>query len=435
MEPATCLAANDNLANRWAVSLGVSQQAAGVSSGSPLLTVDGSILAEALLEALANSKLCDDALSAVPSGDMPAVVDLPPPPGLSPVGLSVPPLPSGPLQALTLPSYAEASAPMRPKNFHCTPSVVQEQAGLAITLGSDGIARLVPPGLATSPLETCGLHKPHSAQHSQRSISVEGLGKQAARFRQSRPTRPQRDVTAESLSMGTSSDSSSCGPAGGSLITHTGADNVTLKERVHAALSSGESVVIDVTADCVETEPLEISHGEVLLRGPAIEGGSCHNGAAQVRLQLPGVRVTGGSLCVHRLAMYATEENRVQAGQLRCTDCFITSRNGCGVLCLHRARVFLTGCKVAHCMRSGIGVNGKNTEIELNRCTIAQNNFSGIGINHQARSIILRENRIVDNGYHGIWLNTGVVAQWLGGEISGNKMTSKDGQGKLHGYD
>lgn len=220
------------------------------------------------------------------------------------------------------------------------------------------------------------------------------------------------------------------------VARHNGTDGVGLVERVRAALASARiaahgfppAVLVELTCHCEEAEPLEISSGEVTLRG-SVEG------AGKARLALPGVRVTsGGALCLSNLELYCSEENRVQGGLLRCSDCFITSRNGCGVLCLQRARVFLRDCEVTRCMRSGIGVNGKNTEIDLQGCVVSQNNFSGIGVNHQARSITLKGNRIIDNGYHGIWLNAGVVAQWLGGEISGNRLSDKDGPGSLRGF-
>lgn len=199
-------------------------------------------------------------------------------------------------------------------------------------------------------------------------------------------------------------------------------------ERISAAIASGASrLVVDITCNCVETSLIEIERGEVLLRG----SGS----GAKVGLTLAGLRVTGGSLWIQDLAIYATEENQVRAGQLHCSNCQITSRNGCGILCLQKAEVSLTDCEVVHCMRSGIGVNGKNTQIELHRCIISKNNFSGVGVNHQARSITLSDNRIIDNGYHGVWLNSGVVAKWLGGEISGNKLSAKDGPGILQGWD
>lgn len=134
------------------------------------------------------------------------------------------------------------------------------------------------------------------------------------------------------------------------------------------------------------------------------------------------------------LALCATEENRVQAAELHCSDCFITARNGCGVLCLQRARVFLIECEVSHCLRSGIGVNGKHAEVELSWCIVRQNNYSGVGVNHQARSIKLRSNRIQENGYHGVWLNAGVTAQWLGGELEDNKLSAKGGPGVLRGF-
>jgi len=213
-----------------------------------------------------------------------------------------------------------------------------------------------------------------------------------------------------------------------STITYNGTDNGTLVEQIRAAVASGASrLVVDVTCNCVEANSIEVEGGEVVLRGSS--------DGAKVGLTLAGLRVTGGSLWVQNLAICATEENQVRAGQLQCSNCQITSRNGCGILCLQKAKVFLTDCEVVNCMRSGIGVNGKNTEIELHRCAVLKNNYSGIGVNHQARSITLSDNRIVDNGYNGVWLNSGVVAKWLGGEISGNKLSAKDGPGILQGWD
>lgn len=210
-------------------------------------------------------------------------------------------------------------------------------------------------------------------------------------------------------------------------VEHSAADGVTLAQRVGAALGSGEKcVIVRLRGHCSESEPLDISRGDVILQGDADSG--------RVQLNIPSLRVTGGSLVLQDVALYAAEENQVKTGQLACKNCFITSRNGCGILCLQKAKVFLTGCEIAHCMRSGIGVNGKHTEIELSGCVLKQNNFSGIGVNHQARSISLRQNLIADNGYHGVWLNVGVTVQWMGGEMTGNRLSDKGGPGLLHGY-
>lgn len=213
-------------------------------------------------------------------------------------------------------------------------------------------------------------------------------------------------------------------------VEHPAADGATLAERVSAALGSGQRCVVRLQGDCNEVEPLDISGGDVVLRG-GMPGGS---GDGRARLRIPSLRVTGGSLALQDVALCTAEEIQVKAGQLTCRNCFITSRSGCGVLCLQKAKVFLAGCEIAHCMRSGIGVNGKHTEIELSGCVLKQNNFSGIGVNHQARSIALRQNVIADNGYHGVWLNVGVTVQWMGGEMKGNRLSDKGGPGLLNGY-
>lgn len=216
----------------------------------------------------------------------------------------------------------------------------------------------------------------------------------------------------------------------GGTVVHGCSDGVSLADRINAAVQSCATVIVDVVEDCVESELVELSHGEVYLRGVPR-----HDRSSKVRLTLPGFKVTGGILHLTNLHLCATQENTVQMGQLRCVGCYITSRGGCGVLCLQRAKVHLENCEVVRCLRSGMGVNGKGTEIEIRGCDITQNNFSGVGVNHQARSLTLSENRIRDNGYHGVWLNTGVVARWLGGELSGNKLTDKDGDGLLIGFD
>jgi len=227
------------------------------------------------------------------------------------------------------------------------------------------------------------------------------------------------------------------------IVRHSGAEGVSLAEQVRTALATSAAraaadggkadivpkVFVELTGHCDETSALEVSSGEVTLCGSVGDAG------AKARLALPGIRVTsGGALYLRNLDICALEDNRVQAGLLQCSECLITSRGGCGVLCLQRARVFLRDCEVTRCMRSGIGVNGKNTEIDLQGCLVSHNNFSGIGVNHQARSITLRGNRILANGYHGVWLNVGVVVQWLGGEISGNRLSDKDGLGTLQGF-
>lgn len=397
-----------------------------VLPGGPRLGADVDSLAEALLAAW-NTQYSGNAESFLPSSSMPPVADFRPPPGLPPPGLPPPGLPGlSPVPFLpgaALPTSTEEvshslSMSGEKMNSRRLTWPVHEEVGVAINLDPDGIARLVPPGGSTLTVDASAPSQPKRRHRCWSS-----------------PASPPQDDAIESAPAIRSACSSSCRHGSGKLITHSSTDGITLKERVRAALETSESLVVDIASDAVETEPLEISRGEVLLRGPVADISAPDSEAVKVRLQLPGLRVTGGCLCVQRLAVYATEDNRVQAGQLRCTDCFITSRSGCGILCLQKARVFLTDCKVAHCMRSGVGVNGKNTEIELTGCTISQNNFSGIGVNHQARSIILRDNRIVDNCYHGVWLNTGVVVHWLDGEIAGNKLTCKDGPGELRGYD
>jgi len=209
---------------------------------------------------------------------------------------------------------------------------------------------------------------------------------------------------------------------------------VSLAERIRTALSTRDSsspataLVVELTGqNVVEAESLDIGSGQV-----TIQGGT--SGSGKVRLTLPGVRVTGGSLMLINLHLCATEENRVQAGRLQCNDCYITSRKGCGILCLQKAKLSLTDCEVANCVRSGIGVNGKHTDIELTRCSLTLNNFSGLGVNHQARCMVLRDCRITENGYHGVWLNAGVVARWQGGLLSGNKLADKAGPGTLIGF-
>lgn len=301
---------------------------------------------------------------------------LPPPPGL-------------------LAPEAPAHWPESAAGISCVPS----QVGLSVD--ADGIARLVPPDSKVGSASASRVPRVAPAQTS------------------------KKDATAAQVDAVPSS--SRTAPSNCSGVTHGSDDGITLSEQIRSLAASGLTrIVIDITSDCVEPDPLEISSGEVLLRG-AREG-------SKVRITIAGFRVTGGSLCLQNLDIFATEENRVQAGQLQCSDCLITSRNGCGVLCLQKAKVFLTDCEVCNCMRSGIGVNGKHTEIELHRCSVSKNNFSGIGVNHQARSITLAGNRIVDNCYHGVWLNTGVVAKWLGGEISGNRLSGKDGPGVLQGW-
>lgn len=222
-------------------------------------------------------------------------------------------------------------------------------------------------------------------------------------------------------------------PPNEQCLLHDGQDGVPLVERIRRQLSelSAESLplVIELSESLTEDEALEISSGEVTIRGKQSSPGS-----KKVRLTLPGVRVRGGSLQLCHLQICALEENCVQGGRLQCEDCSITSRRGCGVLCLQKAKVSLTDCEVVHCMRSGIGVNGKQTEIEMTRCSVKQNNFSGMGVNHQARCILLRDCELTQNSYHGIWLNAGVVARWQGGSLSGNKLLDKDGAGKLIGY-
>ncbi|CAK0796142.1 unnamed protein product [Prorocentrum cordatum] len=186
---------------------------------------------------------------------------------------------------------------------------------------------------------------------------------------------------------------------------------------------------MEITGEWSQDEPLEITTGHrVVLYGSSSEdlGRAC--------ITLPGVRVIGGSLMLVDLELTATEENRVQGGCLQCVRCSITSRNGCGVLCLQKSNVSLQGCEIMRCMRSGIGINGKNVELDVKQCLVSRNVFSGIGVNHQARSIALRDNCITQNGLHGIWLNVGVTAHWHGGDLSGNRLTDQAGAGQLVGY-
>eukprot|EP00927_Polykrikos_kofoidii_P001806 TRINITY_DN10702_c1_g1_i1.p1 TRINITY_DN10702_c1_g1~~TRINITY_DN10702_c1_g1_i1.p1 ORF type:complete len:411 (+),score=49.41 TRINITY_DN10702_c1_g1_i1:131-1234(+) len=222
---------------------------------------------------------------------------------------------------------------------------------------------------------------------------------------------------------------------GTSLQRHDGADGESLvtllRKTLAGAKAAGTAAVacVEVTGRCFDDQPLEIVHGEdVELRGVGGEG------PEKAALILPGLRIDGGCLRVSNLVICATEENRVNRGHLHCSKCFITSRRGCGICCLQRAKVSLVDCNVSHSLRSGVGVNGKNAEIELRNCNVCQNNFSGLGVNHHARSIVLNGTRFNNNGYHGVWLNTGVSARWLGGEMSGNKRKAKDGPGTLHGY-
>lgn len=296
-------------------------------------------------------------------------------------------------------------------------------------LDSDGIARIVPHGLD----ESDGIERRVSAGQSERlsGTSVAATGSGDSTF--------------------AAGSASNVGPGRAAAITvrHDEADGVALVERVLKALQEAKSVsesshtrsqkkgprapgvaaVIDIPGDCAEAEPLLVGPGDaVTLR-------SSREDAHKVRIAIPCVKVSGGgSLTLVGIELCATEENSVKAGELRCTGCKITSRNGCGILVLHAAKLFLSSCEVVGCMRSGIGVNGKNAEIDLESCLISQNNFSGIGVNHQARSITLRGNQIIGNSYHGIWLNNGVVANWLGGDLSGNRMKDKDGPGTLLGY-
>lgn len=223
-------------------------------------------------------------------------------------------------------------------------------------------------------------------------------------------------------------------------ITHPDEDGISLAERVRRALTSADGTHPRVTIQLVgpsitEDEALEVTHGEVILEGKLT---SLSPKASWLKLTLPGLRVTGpeASLSLEKVHLVALEENRVQGGRLHCTDCYICSRRGCGILCLQKAKVSLTDCQVSNCMRSGIGVNGKNTEIDLTRCSLTQNNFSGLGVNHQARSITLQDCRISGNSYHGVWLNAGVVARWLGdgGCLDGNRLEAKAGAGILIGY-
>lgn len=219
-----------------------------------------------------------------------------------------------------------------------------------------------------------------------------------------------------------------CLPSSESCVFHS--EGGSLHHCVQGALALGTEASIELATDCHELDfPLEVKNACLTLTGS-----DKHRG--RVQLNLRGVRVmNGGTLHLKNLELVASEENRVQDGLLTCTNCIITSRHGCGILCLQKARVRLSNCEISGCLRSGVGVNGKNTEIDIQGCTVCRNNFSGIGVNHQARSVVLRENKICDNGYHGIWLNVGVVANWHGGEMTGNRLSSKDGGGVLRGFD
>jgi len=216
-------------------------------------------------------------------------------------------------------------------------------------------------------------------------------------------------------------------PDSGKCICHP-AEGVPLAARMSSLIQRSQTIVVHVMGDCSESMPLEITQGEVQLHGASVDSKS-----GKPRLVLPAVKVKKGSLRLDNLELYSSEI-QVEAGSLDCTNCKITSTVGCGVLCLQRARVLLSDCEISRCMRSGIGVNGRNVELHVTRCVVSHNNYSGIGVNHQAKAIALKENSIINNGYHGVWLNDGVVARWFGGEIVGNRLTDKEGRGTLLGY-
>eukprot|EP00929_Paragymnodinium_shiwhaense_P040527 TRINITY_DN21150_c0_g1_i1.p1 TRINITY_DN21150_c0_g1~~TRINITY_DN21150_c0_g1_i1.p1 ORF type:complete len:463 (-),score=71.06 TRINITY_DN21150_c0_g1_i1:392-1747(-) len=256
------------------------------------------------------------------------------------------------------------------------------------------------------------------------------------------------------------------------VITHPAPDGMSLSRRIQAAVGTQESssdtlpvnsvnttngkngqaagarrIVVELLEDCTETEAVDITSGDVLIRpSPAGNGSDSQEveasadavaaGGSRVQIRLPAFRVSGGgSLSLQNIAVCATEENRVQAGRLSCDGCFVTSRGGCGVLCLQQAKASLVRSCVTRCLRSGIGVNGKGTEISLRGCVVSENGFSGLGVNHAARTIALHDNKFLDNRWAGIWLNRNVVAHWHGGEMAGNKAGSKDGLGTLVGFE
>jgi hypothetical protein len=287
--------------------------------------------------------------------------------------------------------------PERKKNTSFSPSTSQ----VDLTVDADGIARLVPPD-------------PPDAK----SAGYVAAKTMPCSLLQQAPC---------NITLDTAVAASSVPEDCRIIVFYPGAGDKSLSDLIVSLVSTGAAnLTVHVTGNCAELEPLELEAGDVELCGSCSE---------TFCLTLPGLRITGGALSIRNLAICATEENRVRAGQLKCTDCSISARNGCGVLCLQKAKVFLTGCEVKNCLRSGIGVNGKHTEIELKGCTISQNNFSGIGVNHQAKSISLAENRISENGYHGIWLNVGVAVKWLSGTMCSNRLVDKGGPGILQGWD
>lgn len=212
-----------------------------------------------------------------------------------------------------------------------------------------------------------------------------------------------------------------------SVILHSSADGISLVERVNSELSQRPEVTIKLTDHCVESELLVIRKGRVVLQGDPGKD-------TKKLLKIPGVHVLGGALDMSGIVLRATRDNKVEQGSLHCDDCVITSSNGCGIECFRKAELRLRDCEITRCSRSGVGVNGKHAQIEMSRCRILLNSYSGLGVNHQACTIMLRDNCISSNGYHGIWLNAGVVAQWHGGEVSGNKLADVAGPGQLRGF-
>jgi len=305
-----------------------------------------------------------------------------------------------------------------------------------LALDLDGIARLVtqPPGLS-------GTAAAVAKGHPTPSVALVSNSPTKVKRRKQKTKQPASKVHGAADREFPGSKTSAIGSATAPVVVrHSQQDGISLLERVQGAqelaaqraddLGTHPEVVVEVIDHCDEAKALDIKRGEVTLRGLPQS-----SDADRIRVELPGLHVTGGALCVSNLQIVASQENRVEAGLLQCCSCALTSQHGCGVLCLQRARVFLRDCEVSKCMRSGIGVNGKNTEIHLQDCVVSKNNFSGLGVNQRPRSMTLQDNRIVGNRYHGVWVNIGVEVTWLGGEISGNRLADKGGQGLLIGFD
>jgi len=226
-------------------------------------------------------------------------------------------------------------------------------------------------------------------------------------------------------------------------LRHGSTDELGLGARLQQALEKARqaseqegsaakpAVVVDLVDNCAELTSLEITSGEVVLRGAL-----CAEGASRTKLMLAGLRVTGGaSLSLSHLELLVAEDIRVEAARLSCEDCSLRSQGGCGVLCLQRAQLTLRDCQVHRSLRSGIGVNGKNAELDIQRCRIVGNGFSGVGVNQKCRSITLSGNTISGNAVNAIWLNCGVVAHCHGCDLSSNKLGPKGGPGVLHVYE